>query len=234
MRFMKNILFLLTVVAIPTSLSSQSFVFCPHIETEVKQGFENVPVSIVFLDSRTYEKKPKEKCTKSDIFQEFTQCIRRTYPGIQLTQLQESEFYKPNNNANIIIKVKFTKYDATFKTGTYNSSTQCDVQIHLISEKDSLIEQSVDGQGKAFNTLGYGSAKSALNKSFKEAFEKFIILLESVKAIDTKAIDNASLHPAVSSSRADRLRELKKLLDEGILNQQEFEKEKAKILEEKE
>ncbi len=35
-------------------------------------------------------------------------------------------------------------------------------------------------------------------------------------------------------SKANRLRELKKLLDEKVITQEEFEKEKAKILEEKE
>jgi len=33
-------------------------------------------------------------------------------------------------------------------------------------------------------------------------------------------------------SKADRLRELKELVDEGILTQQEFEKQKKKILDE--
>lgn len=36
---------------------------------------------------------------------------------------------------------------------------------------------------------------------------------------------------AVPKSKADKLRELKQLLDEGILTQEEFEKEKKKILE---
>jgi len=36
-----------------------------------------------------------------------------------------------------------------------------------------------------------------------------------------------------TKSKADRLRELKQLLDEGILTQEEYEKEKKKILEEK-
>ncbi|HAW51600.1 MAG TPA: hypothetical protein DCX54_04620 [Flavobacteriales bacterium] len=36
--------------------------------------------------------------------------------------------------------------------------------------------------------------------------------------------------PFNSSSKGDRLRELKKLLDDGILTQEEFEKEKQKIL----
>jgi hypothetical protein len=38
--------------------------------------------------------------------------------------------------------------------------------------------------------------------------------------------------PIVQKSKADKLRELKKLLDEKIITQNEFEKEKAKVLEE--
>ena len=37
-----------------------------------------------------------------------------------------------------------------------------------------------------------------------------------------------------TQSKADRLRELKQLLDENVINQEEYEKEKKKILEEDE
>ena len=54
--------------------------------------------------------------------------------------------------------------------------------------------------------------------------------------LDTGADDvakPASAKPEVepmNTSKADRLRELKKLLDEGILTQEEYEKEKKKVL----
>lgn len=230
---MKNLL-LLFIYAFSFGLNGQSFIFCPRIETEEKSGFEKVKVSIVFLDSRSYNKKPKDKCSKLDIIDEFTQCIRRTYPEMQLTVLQESDFYKEPSKENMTIKVKLKKYDATFSAGIYNSTTQYEVQIYAFAEKDSLIEQTVEGKGKAFNTFGYSSGKSASNKSFKEAFDKFIALLENVQALNLKLKSSEPIKANSLNSKAHRLRELKKLLDEKILTQEEFDLEKRKVLEEKE
>ena len=97
-----------------------------------------------------------------------------------------------------------------------------------------MIKNIIEGNGKAFNTLGYSSGKSACNKSFKEAFDNFIIFLEGVKNFATIPPNSESINQHTIISKADRLRELKKLLDEGVLTQQEFENEKLKILEEKE
>lgn len=49
---------------------------------------------------------------------------------------------------------------------------------------------------------------------------------------DAKVMDSEAL-PSTTTSRSEQLRELKKLLDEGILTQEEFEAEKKKILEQK-
>ncbi len=43
-------------------------------------------------------------------------------------------------------------------------------------------------------------------------------------------LDTKSNTPALSKSKIDRLREIKQLLDEKIITQEEYEKEKKKIL----
>lgn len=48
-----------------------------------------------------------------------------------------------------------------------------------------------------------------------------------------KVVDKSSSQTKTQSSKADRLRELKALLDEGVLNEDEFASEKKKILDEK-
>ena len=53
------------------------------------------------------------------------------------------------------------------------------------------------------------------------------------RTYELKKIDNKEGNSQNKNSKSDRLRELKKLFDEGIINQEEFEKEKKKILEEK-
>jgi hypothetical protein len=49
---------------------------------------------------------------------------------------------------------------------------------------------------------------------------------------DIKTESKIKKEPTNSESKADKLRELKKLLDEGVITEEEFEKEKKKILNE--
>ena len=49
-------------------------------------------------------------------------------------------------------------------------------------------------------------------------------------SLETKIESKEAL---LTKTKTDQLRELKKLLDEGIITQEEFEKEKKKVLEEK-
>ena len=58
-------------------------------------------------------------------------------------------------------------------------------------------------------------------------------LLPSSENFNDKAKESGEESTIISASKIERLRELKKLLDEGVLTQEKFEKEKKKILEEK-
>ena len=49
---------------------------------------------------------------------------------------------------------------------------------------------------------------------------------------ETPGTDNI-IEPQMSQTKAERLREMKKLLDDGIITKEEYEKEKKKILDEK-
>ncbi len=173
-------LLLATIVGMPSLALCQSFIFCPDIETPEKKGFDGVKVSIVFDDSRTYDKKRKEKCTKTEIFGEFANCIKRTYPNMQLTILDEKMFYEDPAKGSITIKVKFRQYDATFYTGRYVASTKYEVKIFDNRKEERVAEQTITGDGKQMNTLGSKSGKIASNRSFKEAFDKFILMIDSI------------------------------------------------------
>jgi len=168
-------------VNLPLLVFCQSFIFCPNIETPERKGFDNVKVSIVFDDSRSYEKKKKEKCKKEQIFEEFANCIKRTYPNMQLIVLDEKTFYEDPAKGIITIKIKFKQYDATFRTGVYHSNTKYEVKIFDNRTEEKSSDQTITGEAKTFNTLGYTNAKNACNKSFKEAFDKFILMIEALK-----------------------------------------------------
>lgn len=176
---MKKVLFIL-IVTIPLLGFCQSFVFCPIINTEAKQGLKDVNVSIVFKDSRSYEKKVKEKCTKDEIFAEFVNCIRLTYPNIKVSVLDGDKFDENPTKDIITIKIDLQKYDATFYTGMYIANTKYEVKIFDERNSENIITDIIAGEGKQFNALGFKSAKIASNSSFKEAFDKFILMFEKL------------------------------------------------------
>jgi len=221
-------------LAFPILGFGQSYVFYPEIATEEKSGFNNIDVYIVFKDSRIYEKKLKEKCTKEEIFGVFVDCIKRTYPNIKLTILDPSHYDDIPEKNNITIKVDFKRYEAALYTTVYISNTKYDVKIYDYRIAENIYEETITGMGNQLNVLGNMSGKIASNSSFKRAFDNFVLMLEKLPQPSNNQ-KNGFLDQSQQNinSKANRLRELKQLLDEKILTQEEFEKEKQKILEEK-
>jgi hypothetical protein len=226
-------LFLALFVAIPLFGLCQSYVFCPEIKTEVKHGLSGMDVSFVFKDSRVYEKKLNEKCTKTEIFNEFANCFYRTYPDIKISILDENDFDKNPAKGIFTLKIDFLDYEATFYTGMYIANTKFLVKIFDNRDGEYFNQDTIMGYGKQFNALGFKSGKIALNSSFKEAFDKFTLLADNLKLM-TKSQKSVKQVTPITKSKADRLRELKQLLDENILTQEEYDKEKKKILDENE
>lgn len=79
---MKKLIILIFLI-IPISSFCQSFVFCPDIKTEEKELLNELNVSIVFRDSRVYEKKLKAHCSKEEIFDVFVNSLMLTFPSIK-------------------------------------------------------------------------------------------------------------------------------------------------------
>lgn len=234
---MKKSIFTLLLI-LPLFSFGQSFIFCPEIDTKAKEGFKDVEISFVFEDARLYDKKKKEKCTKEEIFEKFVGYIKSTYPNLKVVVLDGKKFYENAAKGGITVKIELTKYDATFSMGMYISQTTYKVKIFdLRNNKENIIEQVISREGKQFNALGFMSGKIASNTSFKAAFDSFEILFDKLsKMISTQNVEEpkGQTLKVVTKSKADRLRELKQLLEEKILTQNEFDIEKKKILDEKE
>jgi len=176
---MKKILFIL-FFTFPLLGFCQSYIFCPEIKTEVKQGLNDVKMSIIFKDNRVYDKKVKEKCTKTEIFNAFVNCIRLTYPNIKITILDEGKFDETPLKGIVTFKIDLQKYDATFKLGMYRAITKYDVKIFDYRNEEITFNEIITGEGKQFNALGLKSGEIASNQSFKEAFDKFILLFDKL------------------------------------------------------
>jgi predicted metal-binding transcription factor (methanogenesis marker protein 9) len=225
---------LFIVIVMPLIVYGQSFVFCPDIKTEVKRDLNNINISLVFKDSRSFAKKVKEKCTKNEIFNEFVNCIKRTYPSIKISVLDENTFDVNPQKDSITIKINLLQYDATFYLGMYIAYTTYELKIFDYRKGEKLIVDSIiKGEGKQFNLLGLKSGKIASNSSFKDAFDRFVSLTAKLSQESITEKVDSNLNKNIPKSKADKLRELKKLLDDKILTQEEFDKEKKKILDEK-
>lgn len=217
-------LLLFIILNIPFFGISQSYVFCPKGEIENQIDIEG-NVFFVFRDSRTYEQKLKEKCTKEEVFAAVTNYINSTFPNVKTTVLEENQYTEQPISDQITFKIDLKKYDATFYTGVYVSYTKLLVKIYDYRKGSEIFEFEINGKGSQFNTLGYSSGKKASTKSFNRAMNEFNLVIE--KVIEGNMEQQKE---TVAQSKVDRLRELKELLDEGILTQEEFNSEKKKVL----
>jgi hypothetical protein len=234
-KMKKFIFILIELLLLPSLGFCQSFVFCPDIHTKISQSFNNAEISFVLNDSREFQKKLKEKCTKDEIFGEFMNCIQRTYPKMQIQLLDEKKFLDPPEAGKVTIKIKFIRYECTYLPGVYRGITSYEVKIYDFRKKtDSATEQTCTGEAKESNMSGYTSGMRAANKSFKLAFDQFVQMLDTLALSFNSQNVNAKTgtQKNETKSKADRLRELKQLLDENILTQEEYEIEKKKILDE--
>lgn len=173
-------LIILILLLIPISGFSQSFVFCPEIKTEVKQGLNDLNLSIVFKDSRVYEKRIKVQCSKEEIFDVFVNSIKRTFPNLKITVLDESKFDENPVDGTVTFKINLKKYEATFYPGVYIANTNYEVILFDNRNGINIIKDTISGEGKQFNSLGYKSGKIASNSSFKRAFDKFILMFDNL------------------------------------------------------
>jgi len=217
---------LLILLIFSTSAYSQSFVFCPKIKIQNTFEIEG-NAYIVFKDTRTYEKKLKEKCSKEEIILSFSDYLSTTFPKLKITLLNEAQYNdKPKDN-EITYKIDISKYDVTFYTGMYVSNTKLNLTILDLRNGYEKYKYEFNGKGSQWNAFGRSSGKKASNSSFERAFNEFILTFKDGilgEFPEQKTVD--------FSSKTTKLRALKELLDDGVLTQEEFEIEKKKILEE--
>jgi len=212
---------LIFFVTFPLLGFCQSYVFCPEIKTEQKQGYEGLNISIVFKDSRVYDKKVNEKCTKNEVFSEFASCIKNTFSDIKINVLDENKFDENPAEGIITFKIDLLKYDATFYTGVYIANTKYEVRIFDYSGIN-IIKDTISGEGKQFNALGFKSGKIASNSSFKRAFDKFILMFDKLTPTRTGGFS--------SDEAIAELKRFKEKLDLQLITQDEYDKKKAELM----
>ena len=174
---MKKLLFL-TVMILPLSGYSQSIVFCPKIDIINISNIEG-NATVVFTDSRTYEKKLKEKCSKEELILTISNYIEQSFPKVNITFLLENQFNEKPKENRITYKIDINQYDVTFYTGMYVSYTRLLVKVYDYRNGENISSFECNGKGNQLNALGYKSAKIATNSGFKVAFNEFVPIFES-------------------------------------------------------
>lgn len=174
---MKKLL-LLAVMILPLLGYSQSVVFCPKIDIVNVSDIEG-DAYVVFNDTRTYEKKLKEKCTKEELILAISDYIKQSFPKTNITFLPENQFSEKPEANSITYKIDIIQYDVTFYTGMYVSHTNLRVEIFDYRNGENTYSFECKGEGNQFNALGYKSAKIASNSGFKVAFNEFTTIFEN-------------------------------------------------------
>lgn len=174
---MKKLLFL-AVMILPLLGYSQSIVFCPKIDIVNISDIEG-DAYVVFNDSRTYEKKLKEKCTKEELILAISNYIEQSFPKMNITFLPENQFSEKPEANRITYKIDIKQYDVTFYSGMYVSFTKFLIEIDDFRNGEKTYSFECNGKGNQLNALGYKSAKIASNSGFKVAFNEFISIFEN-------------------------------------------------------
>jgi len=174
---MKKIL-VLAVMILPLLGYSQSIVFCPKINIVNISNTEG-DAYVVIKDSRTYEKKLKEKCSKEELILEISKYIEQSFPDVNITFLPENQFSEKPQENKITYKIDIKQYDVTFYSGMYVSHTNLFLEIFDYRNGENSYSFECKGEGNQLNTLGYKSAKIASNSGFKVAFNEFVPIFEN-------------------------------------------------------
>lgn len=174
---MKRLLFLAAIL-LPILGYSQSIVFCPKIDIINISNIEG-DTYIVFQDSRTYEKKLKEKCSKEELILAISNYIEQSFPEVNITFLLENQFSEKPKENEITYKIDIKQFDVTFYSGMYVSYTKLLVDIYDFRNGKNSYSFECNGKGNQLNVLGYKSAKIATNSGFKVAFNEFTPILEN-------------------------------------------------------
>jgi len=135
---------------------------------------------------------------------------------------------KERGDADFIAQMIYEKRKGymSFKTGWKNKENKYNKvgYIAFLSAKGDTLSLTDEqgGYAKYYNT--YVALSELTNKILKNDFDSK--LKEAIKGFSPPKKEES-----ISSSKADELTKLKKLLDDGVLTKEEFEAEKKKVLE---
>lgn len=218
---MKN-LFLLIFLSIPLIGLSQSYVFCPEIKTIQRQGFSETKISIVYKDSREYDRKLKEKCTKDEIFNSFTNNLAKTFPDFSISVLAEDQYDSLPQNGEVRLKLNLLKCDATFYPAVYVSNTDYFVTMIDNRKEQKIYTDTIKGAANQFNMWGLKSGKIALNNSFQIAYDKLVMLFDKLLPGYVQSYS--------SEEAIEELKKYKEKLDLQLITQEEYDKKKDELV----
>lgn len=196
--------------------------FCPEIKTRQRQGFSETKISIVYKDSREYDRKLKEKCTKEEIFNSFTNNLANTFPDFNISVLAENQYDSLPQNGEVRLKLNLLKCDATFYPAVYVSNTDYFVTMIDNNRKEQKIyTDTIKGAANQFNMWGLKSGKIALNNSFQIAYDKLVMLFDKLLP---GFVQSYSSEEAIAE-----LKKYKEKLVLQLITQEEYDKKKEEL-----
>lgn len=221
------ILFLLTLLPL-NIIAQQFFVFCPEFDVKTKVDAKGTAY-LVIKDGREFGKKHKEKrqdCNSQETLELITSFVKGSFPYIKFILIDESQFNEEPKEDAITFKVELKQFDAYVKSYVWYANTDFQISVFDNRNDEEPVVVNSKGLGKFASIISKGQGRTAARNSFKTAFDRVLVIIENEMTEDAYT---EKLNP---SSKYAGLIKLKKLLDDGILTQEEFDNEKNKILNE--
>jgi hypothetical protein len=129
---------------------------------------------------------------------------------------------KERDRADFIAQMIYEKKHSYI---SFKTSYQKEGFVAFLNSKGDTLAKTETQGGNAWGYNTYTALSTLTNKILKTDFDEAV---KTTVASYTPKEDKNNSAPTLS--RADELTKLKKLLDDGVITREEFEKEKARIL----
>ena len=117
-------------------------------------------------------------------------------------------------------------------TSSYNSTSSNSKYVPLSKSMSSLSDKEVCTRATVSNGLGWENVNSNFADYVKEAFNRKLSLYECRKLTDRfPKTETIAETESEESSLKNKLKELKSMLDEGLISQELYDTKSAKLLE---
>jgi len=197
MKYSKvTFLFIVVYLIVSVAQAQKLYVWCPN-DLEMVPRMEILKsdtLKVAFFDARILNKKSKIECSSDALQNSILIEIKKAYPNAII--INDNNIYHKKQSKDNFLKIGISAYHAgfgvevtsgigvvsgsisplIFPKGMWNASTILYLQL---SNEGSGKEKVIEKVSSRNNTLGYKSARSALNETYLRALQDMLFFIDS-------------------------------------------------------